>query len=68
LSFIDPVHLAAMFRTSNQGLRAETERRKRVVEELPRQIVLAVPPSGNFRATGIFEWVSTPSVISRLWD
>jgi hypothetical protein len=57
-----------MLQAANQGLRAETDHRKRVVEEFPRQIVLAVPPSGNFRATRIFESVSTPGVISRLWD
>jgi len=35
-----------------------------LVEELPRQIVLAVPPSGNFRGTRVLELVAMMGVLS----
>jgi len=47
----------AKLRTANRGLRWNGTAGSAFVEELPRQIVLVVPPSGNFHAARIFESV-----------
>jgi hypothetical protein len=58
MPFTDPFHRAGEAWDGDPRFKRRSETAgSAFVEELPRQIVLAVPPSGNFRATMDFESV-----------
>jgi len=56
--FTNPVHPAGKAQDGEPKFENQSETTgSAFVEELPRQIVLAVPPSDNFRGTSAFQSV-----------
>ncbi len=65
MRFADAVHLADEASDGEPRFERRSETAGSAsAEELPRQIVLAVPPCSNFRATRVFDPIPIPGIAS----
>ena len=65
MPFANPVHRAGKPQDGEPRFESPSDTAgSALVEVLPRQIVLAVLPSGNFRGTRVFELVPIMGVLS----